>query len=87
MPRKCPYCEATVKGLASHIRRQHPDKIPNLTPDPEPEPNTQDLNLAVPPEAKADENIYHCIDCGKPVTKGSATCPNCHTTLNWSEVE
>ncbi|OGO29966.1 MAG: hypothetical protein A2Z29_04680 [Chloroflexi bacterium RBG_16_56_11] len=88
--KKCPYCDAVVKDLASHKARKHPDeyrreKEANPAPPPASPPpgDVETLEIEAPEEAR---DTYHCTACGGPLSRGQDPCPKCGESLDWKAV-
>ncbi len=80
MQYKCSTCDkyfTSKKKQKDHERRVHPATEQKTTP--------ATLKLKVPPkkEKAASSQVYHCVDCGGPLTKGQTPCPSCGTRLDW----
>jgi len=86
----CPHCNKVVKNLKDHIRRMHPDAADTTDNAGDGDNNTTDdtgaetLEIEAPPGAAA--GVYHCVDCGGPLTKGQTPCPACGAGLDWEAV-
>ena len=97
----CPGCHKvlkTKKSLNRHIETQHPGgKLEHPRGNPGDTPklkktSTPTLEIKAPKVKKetvfeGTQGRYHCIDCGKDISKGDARCPHCGTQLDWSQVE
>jgi len=86
----CPHCNKQVKNLKKHIKRMHPDQVKK-----EPAEKKTGLQFEVkkpkePPKPKEPTEPaasgYHCVDCGGPLEKNQAVCPNCGARLDWSAI-
>jgi len=83
MQYKCDDCEklfTTKKKRSDHQRRMHPaTEQPNAP---------EKLVIKTPPKKEKKEAAtgYHCIDCGKTVTKDEDRCPGCGAHLDWSQL-
>ncbi len=75
----CPHCNAEVKDLALHIKRQHPGQTDDADAG-----GNQNLELDT---GRDDETAqgYHCVDCGGSITHRQEQCPGCGTELDWSD--
>jgi len=86
----CPHCHKNVRDLAGHLKRVHPDQSGNqlaAEPTAEAESAPGAENLTITPPAGAGAQVYHCVDCGKPVDKGQTPCPHCGAGLDWNALQ
>lgn len=79
----CPTCNKVVRDLKAHTSRVHKPEALGASPAAVPAGN-QTLEI-VAPKRKVDVSDYHCVDCGKPVTKGQEQCA-CGAVLDWRNV-
>ena len=76
----CPHCQKELKkkkSLEAHIARFHSEHT-----DQGDQP-AREFDLAENEEKDQDQQ-YHCIGCGKDITKDQNPCPHCGAELDWS---
>jgi len=77
----CPHCQKELKkkkSLEAHITRFHSENQENL--------KAKEFNLSENKEKDQDQQ-YHCIGCGRGVTKDQNPCPHCGAELAWSALK
>ena len=85
----CPHCQKQVKDLKDHIKRMHPDKVVKGNPPTKPTPEFEVKKPKPKEETEETEETsekYHCLSCGKAVTRGQVQCPHCGAVLDWSAI-
>ena len=74
-----------AKKEETEVENNDKDKETNAeTGDNQENPKGETLDIKAPEDATSGD--FHCIECGASIQKGTATCPNCRTSLDWSAV-
>ena len=78
----CPECNAQVRDLKGHTARMH-SKSESETKTTA---KTLELDVKTKKKEATQAQGYHCVDCGAAISKNQNPCPNCGTSLDWSQV-